>query len=136
MKIFRYILFFFSLMVVSVTPVNARVVTFTRVTVETGLSVPHGDWTGNIDGTSGAYELDILATVAMAGNAVWYSNTGKGKTWSAEHLIWTAPHYDYEVASTDLDNNGTVDAVSTDDDPSTTTNTPSDTFGAVLLSEG
>lgn len=115
MRLYKYTLFpliFFSLVFTATT--NARVVTFTRVTVDSVLYVPHGDWADNIDGTSKPYENDILATIAAYGDAVWYANNGKGASWSASHLIWTAPNYDYEIASADLDKNGTIDAVSTD----------------------
>ncbi|MDD2889331.1 MAG: FG-GAP-like repeat-containing protein [bacterium] len=111
-------LIFFSS--VFTTTTNARVVTFTRVTVASGLNVPHGDWTGNIDGTSPKYELDIFATVAVSKTAVWYANTNKGKTWSASNLIWNSPYYNQEIAGIDLNNNGTIDAVSTDDNTAAT----------------
>ncbi|MFA5032649.1 MAG: FG-GAP-like repeat-containing protein [bacterium] len=100
--------------------INARVVTFTRVTVGSGLNVPHGDWAGNIDGTSPKYELDIFATVAGSKTAVWYANTNKGATWSASNLIQTSSFYNYEIAGIDLNKNGIIDAVSTDDDVSAT----------------
>ncbi|MDD5529679.1 MAG: VCBS repeat-containing protein [bacterium] len=120
MKLYKYTLFLLVFFSSASTITNARVVTFTRVTVGSGLNTPHGDWTGNIDGTSPKYELDIFATVAGSKTAVWYANTNKGKTWSASNLIWNNPYYNYEIAGTDLNKNGIIDAVSTDDDVSAT----------------
>ena len=96
--------------------VRGRTVTFTKVTVGSGLLyVPHGDWAGDIDGTSPPHTLDIFATMGF-GEAVWYANLGNGTSWSAKNLIWTAPVNlcNFEIAGADLDKDGDMDAVSCD----------------------
>lgn len=107
------------LCLLSFSPANGRVVTFNRVTVGSGLNTPHGDWAGDIDGTSSQYELDIFATIAFNNQAVWYSNTNNGQNW-ASNLIWTSSYFNQEIAGIDLDDNLTVDAVSTDDNTTLT----------------
>jgi hypothetical protein len=96
--------------------VGARTVTFTRVTVDSGVNTPHGDWAGDIDGTSPQYALDIFATIGGDGEAVWYANGGTGTSWSPKNSIWstTTNPYNFEIAGADLNGDGNVDAVSCD----------------------
>lgn len=104
-----------------ITPLSGRVVTFNRKTVGSGLSYPHGDWAGNIDGTSQKYERDLFATIGVGRQAAWYANTNKGATWSVNNIFTsTSPYYNWEIAGTDLDKDGDVDAVSTDDNNTAT----------------
>ena len=94
-----------------------RLVEFTRVTIDSNVYSPHGDWAGDMDSTSPPYELDALATISRWGYMVWYENLGKGKSWSARKDIWApnpATKLNFETAAADLDENGTVDAVSVD----------------------
>ncbi len=96
--------------------VSGRTVTFNRYTVDSLVPKPHGNWAGDIDGTSPPYQLDIFATITVPAQAVWYANSNWGKSWSPRKDVWTTPRdlYNLEIAGADFDENGTVDAVSVD----------------------
>ncbi len=95
--------------------VSGRTVTFNRYTVDSLVPMPHGDWAGDIDGTSPPYQLDIFATITVPAQAVWYANSNFGKSWSARKDVWTTPRdlYNLEIAGADF-NDGDIDAISVD----------------------
>lgn len=109
------IVIIFILSLTTLGTIKGRTVSFTRVIIDSGMPGPHGDWAGDIDGTSPKYQLDVFATYVIPGVAVWYKNNGLGTSWSTEQVIWNltnTSHYNYEIAGCNLDGDGDIDAVS------------------------
>ncbi len=115
MKVRIFIILTLFLISIETTTVHTAV-TFQRFTVASGIHTPHGDWAGDIDGTSPSRCLDIFATINSPAQAIWYANSNDGRTWSAKNEIWTTPRnlYNYEIAGADFDDDGNMDAISVD----------------------
>lgn len=91
----------------------ASAVSFSVVVIDSGLSYPHGDWSGDVNKDNPPYALDVFATIVNSNQVVWYHNNNLGIAWSAKNVINTlSGWYCTEVAAADLDGDTWIDAVS------------------------